>query len=136
MLLAVPNPLRRPAAAARALCVGRTLLAAGLLVAPVPATRLLGLDTGTARRVGWLTRMLAGRDAALAVGGLLAARRGGDPGAWLLGGAAADAVDAVVLAQALRSGRLRGALPVIVTTGAAGAAAAGMATVAGLRRAR
>jgi hypothetical protein len=67
---------------------------------------------------------------------LLAASRGADPTPWVLGGAAADAVDAVVLAQALRSGRLRGTLPVIVTTAAAGATVVGVATAARLRHER
>ncbi len=117
-----------PAAAAQAVCLGRTVIAAQVLLAPVAAARIVGLDTGTARRVSWLTRMLAVRDGALGIGGLLAARRGGNPTPWVIGGAAADAVDATVLAHALRARRLRGAAPVLVTVGAAGVAALGAAT--------
>ncbi len=123
-----------PAATAQALCVGRIVIATKFLLTPVATTRLVGLDTGTARRVSWLTRMMAGRDAALGIGGLLAARRGADPTPWVVGGAAADAVDAVVLAHALRTRQLRGAVPVLATVGAAGVAVLGAATAVRLRR--
>jgi hypothetical protein len=123
-----------PAATAQALCLGRTAIATQLLLAPAAATRLVGLDTGTGRRVSWLTRMMAVRDVALGIGGLLAARRGGDPTPWVLGGAAADAVDAAVLAHALRSRRLRGAVPALATVGAASVAALGAVTAVRLRR--
>jgi hypothetical protein len=123
-----------PVATAQALCLGRTAIAAQFLLAPAATTRLVGLDTGTARRVSWLTRMMAVRDGALGIGGLLAVRRGGDPMPWVLGGAAADAVDAAVLAHALRTRRLRGATPMLATVGAAGVAALGAATAVRLTR--
>jgi hypothetical protein len=123
-----------PVATARVLGLGRTAIAAQFLLTPAAAIRLVGLDTGTARRVSWLVRMMAVRDGALGIGGLLAARRGGDPTPWVLGGAAADAVDAAVLAHALRTGRLRGAVPALATVGAAGVAALGAVTAVRLLR--
>jgi hypothetical protein len=113
---------------------GRTAIAAGIMVAPVLATRLLGADTATAQRVTWLTRMLAVRDGALGVGAAVASRSGGGAG-WVLGGAVSDAVDAVVLAAAIKQGRLRGALPAGTVVAAAATAAAGFVTAARLRRA-
>ena len=133
--MAVPNRFTpAPDRVALALCAGRCVIAAGLLAAPETGTGLVGLDAATARRVSWLTRMAAVRDAALGVGGVVAARRGADPVPWLVGGAAADAVDAVVIGQALRARRLRGALPVAAAAGAAGAAAVGIVTAVRLPR--
>jgi hypothetical protein len=131
----VPSALRLPGPETMAgqLAVGRVVLAAAFLAAPVPALRLAGADTATARRVSWLTRMMAVRDAALAVGALAANRRG-DPRPWLVGGAVADAVDAVVIAGALKQGRLRGIVPTLAVPGGGLAAAAGIITVLRLRR--
>jgi hypothetical protein len=127
----MPNPFTGSSAAtASALCAGRTVLATSMLAAPVATTRLIGLDTATGRRVSWLTRMMAARDGALGIGGLIAVRRGADPTPWVVGGAAADAVDALVIAGAMRTGRLRGVLPVLVAAGAAVVAALGAATAA------
>jgi hypothetical protein len=83
--------------------IGTTLLAA-----PVAGVRVVGGDSATAHRVSWLSRMLAGRDVALAVGALTAEARGRDSSGWIAAGAAADAVDAVALGVALREGRLGG----------------------------
>lgn len=105
----------------------RAAIAVGLLAAPVAALRALGTDTATARRVTWLTRMLAVRDGAIAVGGLLARRRG-SPAPWLLAGAVSDAVDAAAFAAALRQGRLHGAVPIVLVPIAATSAAAGAAS--------
>src|SRR5689334_15313676 len=89
---------------------GRTAIAAGVLAAPVLSTRLLGADAATAQRVTWLTRMLGVRDGVLGVGTAAAARTGAGAG-WVLGGAVSDAVDALVLAAAVKQGRLRGIVP-------------------------
>jgi hypothetical protein len=110
-------------------------MAAGFLAAPVPSARLLGLDTATAQRIGWLTRMMAVRDGAIGVGGLVAGRRSPSAAApWLLAGAVSDAVDAVVLAGAIKRGRVRGAVPTAVVPLAAGAAAVGALSALRLRR--
>jgi len=125
--------LPEPDSMVRQLAVGRVVFAAAFLAAPVPAVRLLGSDTATAQRVSWLTRMMAVRDGALGVGAL-AAGRGGDPRPWLIGGAVSDAVDAVVIAGALKQGRVKGIVPTLVVPGAVLAAASGV--VAALRSRR
>lgn len=112
---------------------GRTLMAAAILAAPVAAARLLGADTATARRVTWLTRMMGVRDAALGVGALASARRGRGAAGWLLGGAVSDAVDAVVLAGAIKQGRIRGVVPSAIVAGAAATAAVGLVAAARAR---
>lgn len=122
-----------PLDVARTIGAGRLGLATLYTAAPVVGVRALGTDTATARRVTWMTRMLAARDAALGVGTLLAARRG-DPTPWLLAGAACDAADAAAIAGALRKGRIRGAVPRLTVPFALLAAATGVAAVAGLRR--
>jgi hypothetical protein len=126
---------RIPVPDARSLAVGiaagRTVIAAGILVAPQLSARFLGADTATARRVTWLTRMMAVRDAALGVGGAYASRRG-DPRPWLIAGAVADAVDAAVLRRALKEGRIAGLVPALAVSGAGAAATVGAITA--LRR--
>lgn len=109
----------------------RLALAAAMATGPVPAIRALGADTATARRVSWLTRMVAVRDAALGAGALVAHRRGSGAAPWLLACAASDAGDAAALAAALRSGRLRGVVP-LATVALAGVSA-GLGVVAAVR---
>jgi hypothetical protein len=116
------------------LTAGRTLIAGALFAAPVVSTRFLGADTATARRVVWLTRMTAIRDGAIGAGGLAAVRRGADPVPWLVAGAVSDAVDAVVLAQAWKQGRIKGPAPAAVVPLGALAAAAGAVAAVRLRR--
>jgi hypothetical protein len=124
-----------PGELASQLGAGRAAIAAALLAAPVVSARLLGADGATAHRVDWLTRMMAVRDGALGVGALVAARRSGaDAVPWLLGGAAADFVDAAVLAGAVRRGRLKGIAPRAGAVLAAGTAVVGAATALRLRR--
>jgi hypothetical protein len=126
--------LTDPATLALQLSAGRTLLAAGLFAAPVSGARVLGMDTATAQRVSWLTRMLAVRDGAIGAGGVLAGRRGGDVATWVLAGAVADAVDAIVIAGALRRGRLSGLPAAGTVAGAGGAAVVGAVTAWRTRR--
>lgn len=116
------------------LVAGRLVLAGAFLAAPVPALRAVGADTATAQRISWLTRMMAVRDGALAVGAAVAIRTDGDPRPWLLGGAVSDAVDAAVFAGALKQGRLRGLAPTLVVPGGVLAAGLGLLTVARLRK--
>ncbi len=113
---------------------GRSLIAAAIVAAPVASVRLMGTDTATAQRVVWLGRMMAVRDGALGVGGAVAVRRRSGAVPWLLGGAVSDAVDAVVVASALRQGRLKGVVPAAVVPLAAATAAAGFVTALRLRR--
>jgi hypothetical protein len=113
--------------------VGRLVLGGGFLLAPVASTRLLGLDTATAKRVSFLARMAAARDIGLGVG-TLHAGAGAAAVPWVMAGAAADAVDAVVIAGALRQGAARGLPAAGVVVGALGAAAIGLWAALDLRR--
>jgi hypothetical protein len=116
------------------LTAGRTLLASAIMAGPVVSLRLLGADTATAQRVAWVTRMTAVRDGALGVGGLLASRRGdGAATGWLLGGAVSDAVDAIVIAHAVKQGRVKGIVPTLAAPLGAVAALAGVVTALRLR---
>jgi hypothetical protein len=128
--------LPEPQSMALQIAAGRAVIAAGVLAAPVVAARMLGTDTATAQRVSWLTRTMGIRDGALGVGGFAAARNGGSAAIpWLLGGAAADAVDAIVISGALRQGRVKGILPAAIVPLAALTSAAGVLTALRLRRA-
>jgi hypothetical protein len=124
-----------PEALALQISAGRSAVAAVVLAAPVVSARVMGTETATAQRVTWLVRMLGARDGALGVGGAVAIRRGGsDAIPWLLGGAVADAVDALVIAGAVKQGRLKGIFPAAIVPIAALTAVAGVVTAAGLRR--
>lgn len=125
--------LPRPEAIALGIGVGRLVIGATFLAAPVLSVRLLGLDSATAKRVTFLARMAAARDIGLGVGTLDAG-----PSAaavpWLVAGAAADALDAAVIAGALRKGTARGLPAAGIVLGAAMTAAAGSWAALGLRR--
>lgn len=125
-----------PQSVALQIAAGRTLIAASVLAAPVVSARVMGTDTATAQRVTWLVRMLGARDGALGAGGAWALRNGGPSAAmpWLLGGAVADAADAVVIAGALKQGRLKGVIPAAIVPLAAATAAVGVLTAVRLRR--
>jgi hypothetical protein len=118
-------------ALARLIGLGRLLAGGAFLAAPVTATRALGLDTATAKRVAFLARMMAARDVAIGAGTTAAGLRAGRPAGWLLAGAAADAADAVVIAAAIKDGRARGPLAACVV--AVAAVAAGVAALGALR---
>jgi hypothetical protein len=127
--------LPEPEAMALQIAAGRAVIAASILASPVRSARTLGADTATAQRVTWLTRMMGVRDAAIGVGGVAALRgKGSDGGPWLLAGAASDAVDALVLAGALKRGRVKGVVPAAIVPLAAGTAALGAVTALRLRR--
>lgn len=124
-----------PSARTVALAIGvaRTGIGVGFAAAPVAALRLLGLDTATAARVAWLSRMTAARDGVLGAGTLAATARG-RPGPWLLAGAVADAADAAALAGALRTHKIGGPKAVAMIGAASLAALAGIWTAGSLRR--
>jgi hypothetical protein len=124
-----------PAAMALQLAAGRTAAGTAMLVLPIFSARLLGADSATAKRVAWLTRMMAVRDAAIGAGGLAAVRGDGSATPWIVAGAVSDAVDAIVLTQALRQGRAKGLTATAVVPLAAGAAVVGALTALRLRRA-
>jgi peptide-methionine (R)-S-oxide reductase len=112
---------------------GRVAVGAVAIVAPEPASRVLGLDTATARRATILARMAGARDLALGAGALAAALRGRPLAGWLLAGALADAADATLVTVALRRGEARGVIPVGTAVGAAGAAVLGALAAARAR---
>lgn len=127
-------PLPAPDTTAFQISAARTALAVAIMAAPVTSLRLLGADGATAQRVTWLTRMTAVRDGALGVGGVWAARRGAPVAPWLIGGAVADVVDAVVTARAVQQGRVKGAIPTAVVPLAGLTAAVGAVTAWRSRR--
>lgn len=110
---------------ARLVAAGRVLMGVGALARPRMLPSVLGVDSGTAERMSWLTRMFGAREIALGAGVLLSrspeARR-----EWVLGGVLSDAADALALAAAVRRGVVRGAL------GAGGVALAAGATGTGV----
>lgn len=113
--------------------IGRVALGTAFLVAPVASTRVLGLDSATAKRVTFLARMAAARDIGLGAGTLSAGpTRAAVP--WLLAGAGADLVDATVLVGALRKGVARGLPAAAITVGAVAGAGIGFGAAVALRR--
>jgi hypothetical protein len=130
--MSVRQPSKR--ATAIAIGAGRTGLGVAFLLRPEQSTRLLGLDSISARRVSWLARMTAIRDIALGVGTTVSTVAGRDASLWLLGGAVSDAVDALAIGEAVRSARLPAtkAAPMVVL--AAGAAVIGALTALDVHR--
>jgi hypothetical protein len=122
-----------PETIALSIGVGRVVIGAVFLAAPVVSVRMLGMDTATAKRITFLARMAAARDIGLGVGTLDA----GPTAAavpWLLAGAAADAVDAAAIAGAIRHGTARGISATGIVVGAAATAGVGVWAALGLRR--
>jgi hypothetical protein len=113
---------------------GRMAIGAMFLAAPVSSVRLLGLDTATAARITWLARMTAARDTVLGTGTVVSSGRGQGAAGWLLAGSVSDAVDAALLASALRSGTVRGRRVQAIAAGAVGAALVAAAAAAQLAR--
>ena len=132
----VPLSGRLPSARTIGLSVGagRVTIGAVFLAAPVMSVRLLGLDTATAARITWLARMTAVRDTVLGAGTVACSGRRQGAAGWLLAGAVSDAVDAAVLAAALRGGKLRGWRPQAIAVGAVGAALIAAVAAAELAR--
>jgi hypothetical protein len=117
--------------AAVLLAAGRVGAGVAMLARPRTLPASLGVDSATAARVSWITRMLGAREVALGAGTLLALRRG-EPAResardWILGCALSDAVDAAVFAGAVARGHAR------VVPGSAFALVAGASAVAGGR---
>lgn len=113
----LPALTSRRSARALALATGLFRSAAGpaLLARPETLARLLGVDSITARRTEWITRLLAGRETALGLGTLHAALTGRPVRPWLLAQAASDATDAAALLLAVRSGQVSTARALAVT---------------------
>lgn len=101
----------------------RALAGSVMLLRPSAVGRVLGADPALTPTGDWAVRMLGAREVALGAGALDAVRRG-TAGPWLFAGALSDALDVVVLAGALTTGRL-GRTP--TTRVLAGVCAAGAA---------
>lgn len=114
------------------LALGRAVVGVTLLTRPDLLPGLLGVDPPTSRRVSWVLQMLGAREVALGAGSAVAGRADG-PAAhrtWLAAGMLCDAVDAVALAAAVGSGRVRrgsGLAVVVVAAGAVAVQADGLA---------
>jgi hypothetical protein len=122
-----------PATTALLIGAGRVAFGVAFAAAPAAGVRLMGTDTATARRVTWVSRMVAARDTALGLG-TLAAARNGDAAPWLLAGALADAGDALAVTASLRQGRVGGPGAWLIAVGGLPLAALGAAAAWGLRR--
>jgi hypothetical protein len=118
------------------IAVGIARLAVGgvLFGVPVASVRLLSLDTATATRVTWLSRMTAARDGVLGAGTLSSAVLRQGCGGWMLAGSVSDVADAAILAAPLRAGRVRGPRAVAVTVAAVAVALVGAAATADVIR--
>jgi hypothetical protein len=127
----VGPPLRKDQARALAVAVaaGRVAIGLAALAAPSALARpWVGAGEDPGRRV--LARALGGRDLALGLGGLLAARRGRPLRGWVEAGGLADAGDVVATLLALRHLPPRSSRGVLVV--AAGAAAAAFVAAPGV----
>jgi hypothetical protein len=105
----------------------RTGIGVALLVRPELLARSLGVDSLTASRVGWVSRMVGVREVVLGLGGLRAVLRGRDVRDWVHAQATCDAVDAAAVALAVARGQ------VAAVSGTAWAALAAGSTAAHLR---
>ncbi|MEP6598077.1 MAG: hypothetical protein ABJB98_01355 [Actinomycetota bacterium] len=112
---------------------GRAVLGATVLVLPVGALRQLAVDPSTLPRVSWLIRTAGIRDAALGTGAVVSLVGGGGA-SWVLAGAACDAVDAVVTAQAVRDQSVDALRGRVVAGVAVASAALGVVSAIALRR--
>ena len=92
----------------RPVAVGRLTAGAVLLTRPQLLPRLVGIDSATAGRTSWLVQMLGAREIALGLGTLHELRRGDTRASrlWLTAGLISDATDALVVAAAVRRGRM------------------------------
>jgi hypothetical protein len=109
------------------LAAGRVGVGVAMLARPRTLPASLGVDSATAARVSWITRMLGAREVALGAGTLAALRRGDGARDWILGCALSDAVDAAAFAGAVTRGHAR------VVPGSAFALVAGASAAAGGR---
>lgn len=91
-----------------AACTGLFRSVAGpvLLTRPDLLPRLLGVDSVTARRTAWITRLLAGRELAIGLGTLHAVLTRRPIRPWLYTQALCDATDAIALLAATRTGQI------------------------------
>jgi hypothetical protein len=85
-----------------AAALGRIGVGVALFVRPDSLPRAVGVDSVSARRMAWVVRLFAARDAALGAGALHAVLTGRPARPWLLAQALADGSDAVAVGVAIR----------------------------------
>jgi hypothetical protein len=89
--------------------IARVGVGFALFARPAALPRAVGVDRVSARRLGWVVRLFAVRDAALGAGLAYAVVRRQPVRPWLAASAVSDAGDAAALAAAVR-GREVGAV--------------------------
>jgi hypothetical protein len=82
--------------------LGRVAVGAALVARPEALPRAVGVDSVSARRMGWVVRLFAVRDAVLGAGAVHALVRGRPVAGWLVAQSVSDGADAVALALAVR----------------------------------
>jgi hypothetical protein len=87
---------------ATAAALGRVGVGLALLARPESLPRLVGVDSVSARRMAWVVRLFAARDAALGAGAAHALLTGRPARPWLVAEAVSDGCDALALAVAVR----------------------------------
>ena len=130
-LLTRPSASAVDAVSPAHLALGRVGAGASMLVRPKALPQLLGVDSATSTRVGWVVQMLGVRDLALGVGTLISLR-GGERAAtrtWLTMGVLCDAVDGLAVGGAMLKGRVSKAGGAAVVAVAAAAVAVGAAAL-------
>jgi hypothetical protein len=110
----------------------RTGIGVVMVTRPALVPSAMGVDRTTAERMGWAVQMLGAREIALGMGAVVASRRGDRRAErlWLMAGLLSDAIDAVAVSQAVRSGRLPQLTGSAVAASSAGAAALELAALA------
>lgn len=102
----LPSP--EPARLVRVFGLFRAAAGVGMLLAPTALPRLLlGADRASARRMGWLARMVGGRELAIGVQALNGPAEADAVRAALRAQLVADAADGSALALAVSTGRVK-----------------------------
>lgn len=109
----------------RQLSLARAAAGAAMLAAPARVPRVLGVDSASATRMAWATRMLGVREVALGLGSAAAQRRPDAAAArlWVWAGLCTDAVDALTLAAGTARGTLSRVTAPALCAASAGAVA-------------
>jgi hypothetical protein len=104
--------------------IARVGVGLALFARPAALPQAVGVDRVSARRVAWVVRLFAVRDAALGAGTAYAVVRRQPVRPWLAASALSDAADAAALAAAVRGrhvGAVRGAAVALFALGGAAA---------------
>lgn len=115
------------------LSASRTAVGVAMLARPTLLPKSVGVDSTTAERLAWMTRMVGAREVALGAGTLLALRRGRDVEEWALAQVLSDAVDSLAFGTAAARGHVRPVHGALIAAVAASATATGVAAWLDLR---